>query len=372
MTEEKIFQLALSFVPGIGNVFNKQLISYLGSAKSVFQAKPAKLKNVPGVGPRLLNVFKETNLTSLIDRAEKEFVRAAKENVSILHFTDKEYPDRLKRILDAPSVLYYKGSANLNKKKIVSIVGTRQATDYGKEAVAMIVEGLKAHHVQVISGLAYGIDICAHKAALHCGLETIGVMASGINIIYPSVHKNVAAQMIGNGGLITERKFDEKPDTHNFPARNRIIAGMSDAVLVIEAAVRGGALITAELANDYNKDVFAVPGDLDRHYSAGCNNLIKNHKAHILTSVKDIEYILNWSASELVPEVKHPDFYSPEDFNESELKVIETLTHSGKEALIDDLSWKSQIPMNQLAGLLLNLEFKGVIKSLPGKKFKLV
>jgi DNA processing protein len=371
MTEEKVFQLALSFVPGIGNVNNKQLISYLGSAKAAFQAKPAKLKSVPGVGPKTAAVFSETNLPELLIRAEKECARAENEDVSILHFTDRDYPDRLKRIMDAPSIIYYKGSANLNKAKIVSVVGTRQATEYGKEAVDMIMEGLAKHNAQIISGLAYGIDVYAHKAALQHDLETVGVMASGINIIYPSVHKNIAKQMVQKGGILTECHFDEKPETHNFPARNRIIAGMADAVIVVEAAEKGGALITADLANDYNKDVFAIPGDLNKHFSRGCNNLIKSNKAHILTSIKDLEYLLNWKAGTEV-DVKEDCVYSREEFSEPELKVIETLSFSGKEALIDDLSWKSQIPINQLAGLLLTLEFKGVIKSLPGKKFKLL
>jgi DNA processing protein len=371
MNEEKIFQLALSFVPGIGNVHNKQLISYIGSAKSVFNAKPAKLRTVPGVGTKTASIFGQINISELVDRAEKALLRAEKENVDVLHFTDKKYPDRLKRIIDAPSVLYYKGAANLNPGKTVSIVGTRQASEYGMEAVNMIIDGLVRHNAQIISGLAYGIDIYAHKSSLQHSLETIGVMATGINIIYPASHKSIAVQMTLKGGLITECPFDEKPEAHNFPSRNRIIAGMSDAVIIVEAAERGGALITAELANGYNKDVFAVPGDLNRHYSQGCNNLIKSHKAHILTSIKDLEYILNWKAGMEVDIIKE-QIFSPEEFSEPELKVIETLSCAGREALIDDLSWKSQIPVNQLAGVLLSLEFKGVIKSLSGKKFKLL
>jgi DNA processing protein len=371
MNEEKIFQLALSFVPGIGNVHNKQLISYIGSAKMVFQAKPSKLRSVPGVGIKTSSIFGQINVPELIERAEKELLRAEKERISLLHFTDKAYPERLKRIIDAPSVLYYSGTADLNQSKVVSIVGTRQSSEYGREAVEMIISGLVPHQAQIISGLAYGIDIYAHKCALQHNLETIGVMATGINIIYPSAHKNIAVQMISKGGLITECHFDEQPEAHNFPARNRIIAGMSDAVIIVEAAEKGGALITAELANGYNKDVFAVPGDLNRHYSKGCNNLIKSHKAHILTSIKDLEYILNWQPGTVV-DSKKDQVFSPEEFSEPELKVIETLSIAGREALIDDLSWKSQIPLNQLACLLLSLEFKGVIKSLPGKKYKLL
>lgn len=371
MTEEKVYQMALSRIDGIGDVHARQLVSHAGSASAVFRLKPGRLKNIPGIGEKTASLLREIPLSQLLDQAEKELLRAEKEHVKILHFTDKEYPDRLKRIIDAPSVLYFRGNACLNPVKAVAIVGTRQATSYGRQAVEMLVDGLAKHHAQIISGLAYGIDIYAHKMAMQKNMETIAIMASGINIIYPSAHRSIASQMCDMGGLLTERRFDEKPETHNFPARNRIIAGIADAVIVIEAAERGGALITAELANEYNKDVFAIPGDLGRHYSRGCNNLIKTHKANILTSVADLEYILNWNSCVDV-EVRNPAAYSEEDYTHEELKVIETLQVAGKEALIDDLSWKSQIPLNQLAGLLLNLEFKGVIRSLPGKKFRLV
>lgn len=371
MTEEKVYQLALSFIAGIGDVFTRQLISYTGSAKAVFKLKPGKLAKIPGIGLKTISLIKDAPLTQFLERAEKEILRAEKECVQIFHYTDKGYPDRLKSIMDAPSLIYYKGSANLNPVKVVAIVGTRQATQYGKEAVEALVSGLAKHKALIISGLAYGIDIHAHKMAMQNNLETIAIMASGINIIYPSTHRSIALQMCNQGGLLTERRFDEQPDTHNFPARNRIIAGLADAVIVVEAAERGGALITAELANGYNRDVFAVPGDIGKHYSQGCNNLIRNHKANILTSVADLEYILNWNHPAGM-DVQRPASYSEADFTPEELKVIETLQVCGKEALIDDLGWKSQVPVNQLAGILLSLEFKGVVRSLPGKKFKLV
>lgn len=371
MTDEKLYQLALSYITGIGDVYSRQLISYTGSAEAVFKLKPGKLSKIPGIGLKTVSLIKEAPVAKLLEKAEKEIARAAKEGVQIFHYSDNGYPDRLKNIVDAPALIYYKGSANLNPVKAVAIVGTRQATQYGKEAVEALVSGLARHNAQIISGLAYGIDIHAHKMAMQNNLETIAVMASGINIIYPSTHRSIAMQMCDRGGLLTERSFDDQPDSHNFPARNRIIAGLADAVIVIEAAERGGALITAELANGYDKDVFAVPGDIGRHYSQGCNNLIKRNKAHLLTSVADLEYILNWDRSEERASAKTAS-YSEEEFTPDELKVIKTLLSSGKEALIDDLGWKAQISINQLAGILLNLEFKGVVRSLPGKKFRLV
>jgi DNA processing protein len=220
----------------------------------------------------------------------------------------------------------------------------------------------------VISGLAYGIDIAAHKAALINKQPTIGVMASGIDIIYPAVHKQAAAEMIGNGGIITEYPFSTKPDAPHFPSRNRIIAGMCDAIIVAEAAESGGALITAEIANSYDREVFAVPGNLGSKYSEGCNKLIKNHKAHIFTSIKDIEYIMNWSTENLAQKTKNtPDL----SFFTGEEREVIVAMQATQGILIDELSWKSQIPVNKLASILLNLEFQGIVKSLPGKKFKL-
>ena len=371
MKDEKLYRLALNFVPGIGCVHAKHLISYCGSAKAVFQASKGKLKNIPGIGLRVTEAFSDKD--EYLRLAAEEYEKASKEQVNILHFTDKAYPDRLKRVMDAPAILYFKGNADLNDKKCVAIVGTREATEYGREAVEMIIDGLAGHNALIISGLAYGIDIHAHKTALKRNLPTIGVMASGINIIYPAVHRSTARRMEENGGLVTEYAFNEKPDAHCFPARNRIIAGMSDAVIVVEAARRGGALITAEIANSYHRDVFAVPGDFERSHSKGCNNLIRSHKAHILTEIADLEYVMNWDPAD---ENKSPatESYDRSDFSDEETRIIDALIHHSvnREALIDDLSWKSQIPVNRLASLLLTLEFKGVVKSLPGKKFKLV
>lgn len=364
MDENRLAQIALNFIPGIGDYLIKQLISYSGSAEAVFNTNQKKLLKIPGIGPvtaKLISAKKP------IEKAEEAITRAEKENVQVLLYTDEHYPARLKHINDAPTLLYYKGNADLNTKKIVSIVGTRKATVYGRGITEEIVQGLKPHNALIVSGLAYGIDITAHKCALNTELPTLGVMASGINVIYPAVHKKLAGQMIENGGLLTEHSYDKIPDAHNFPSRNRIIAGMADAIIVVEAAKKGGALITAEVANGYNKDVFAVPGNVKATYSAGCNNLIKQHKAHLLSGVRDLEYIMNWEANTPPP---HP--LDLGELEGNELLVATELRGHSTGIQLDNLSWKTQLPVNQLAGILLNLEFKGLVSALPGKKYKLV
>ncbi len=365
--DEKVFQLALSLISGVGDITAKTLVSYCGSAKEIFKKTKSQLAKIPGIGTiNADNIHSFKNFAA----AESEIKKCEKQQIRILFYTDKEYPKKLKHAPDAPVVLYYKGAADLNGKKTVAIVGTRKSTSYGRDFTEKIVEQLKPHQALIVSGLAYGIDICAHKAALKNGLETIGVMASGIDIIYPSTHQGTAMDMLRQGGLITEFKTGEKPEAHNFPSRNRIIAGMSDVVIVIEAATKGGALITAEIANSYNRDVFALPGDVGKRYSEGCNNLIKQNKATILTSVEDIEYVMNWQSdtSSAVTDDRYFDFST---LTPAEQSIIELLSTSPEGVIIDELSWKTQIPLNKLASDLLNLEFSGIIKPLPGKRFKM-
>ena len=368
MEHEKLYQVALSFVPGIGDVNTRQLVSYCGSAEAIFKSNKSKLNSIPGIGAKTVAAINSHNT---LDHAEKLIERCEKEEVKILFYTDKEYPFRLKQIMDSPPLLFVKGNTDLNAQKIVAIVGTRQATEYGKEFTEKLVEGLKPHNALIVSGLAYGIDIQAHKAALKYELPTLGIMGSGLNVIYPAPHKNTVMQMLlSNSSIMSEYPLDTKPDAHNFPSRNRIIAGIADALVVVEAAHRGGALITAEIANSYSKDVFALPGNIHCHYSVGCNNLIKSHKANLITSVKDLEYIMNWEPTGDLIDDKPPlkeDAFAPEEW-----QLLNVLLQEKNEMLIDDLSWRSQLPINQVAAILLNLEFQGVIKSLPGKKYRLI
>jgi len=367
MDQERLSLLALHFIPGVGDYLVKQLVSYIGSATEIFNQPKGKLLKIPGIGP--------VTATSIVNgdtfkAAEKELKKAEKENTEILFFIDKRYPSRLKAIDDAPSLIYVKGNTNLNAKKIVGIVGTRQATSYGKENVERLVEDLVPHEALIVSGLAYGIDIHAHKLALKHQLPTVGVMGSGMDIIYPAAHKDTAKKMIDHGALVTENHFGTKPDAHNFPARNRIIAGMCDALIVIEAAERGGALITAEIANSYNKDVFAIPGNIGQTYSDGCNKLIKTNKAHLLHSIRDLEYIMNWSK---VKEDKESAI-SVFDINElepNEQKVVTTLKNKNAPVMIDELAWRAELPQGLLSSLLLTLEMKNIVQALPGKMFKL-
>jgi len=366
MDQERLSLLALHFVPGVGDYLVRQLISYTGSAQKVFQLPKGKLLKIPGVGPKTVEAIHNGKP---FDRAEKEIRKAEKEEVKILFYTDKGYPLRLKQIADAPSLIYTKGNLDLDAEKVVAIVGTRQATAYGKERVEELVSSLVPHQALIISGLAYGIDFCAHKAAIACGLPTVAVMGSGMDIIYPASHKETAKKMLHHGGWVTENPFGTKPDAHNFPQRNRIIAGLCDALVVVEAAAKGGALITAEIANSYNRDVFAYPGSVGVTYSEGCNNLIKTNRAHLLTSVKDIEYIMNWSTT--AASKKKKATLSLDEFDEPEKKVITQLLTKNPDTM-DELSWKTNLPVSQLAAVLLNLEFKGAVKSLPGKQYQLL
>lgn len=369
MSDSLQYEVALGLLPGIGNMITRQLVSYCGSAKAVFYTPKGRLLKIPGVGQTIAAVFGEAQAS--LRKAEETLRLAEKQQVQLLFFTHPGYPARLKQVADAPCLLYYKGNANLNQAKSVGIVGTRQATDYGRQTTEKIVQDLKKHEPLIVSGLAYGIDIAAHRAALQVSLPTVGVMASGPDIIYPGLHRKTAEKMLDNGGLLTEYGFGTKPDAPRFPARNRIIAALSDCTLIVEAARKGGALITAEIAHSYNKDVMAVPGNLDAPFSAGCNHLIQSLKAAMYTSAEDLEQLMNWDQNPLQT-ARHPAIsrFAPEDFSAEAYSIIKLLAGS-KEELIDNISWKTQVPVSRLASLLLELEFRGVVKALPGKKYVL-
>lgn len=364
--DERTALLALHLTPGIGGRTLRQLVSYCGSAARVFETRRHKLDRIPGIGPVTVQSLTDNRL---FDLAEKEFRRAEREKVSIIFYTDSGFPQRLKAAEDAPAMVYVKGQPEFENKKVVGIVGTRQATSYGREVTEQMVRDLQPHGALIVSGLAYGIDIHAHKCALKHGLPTVGVMACGLDIIYPSSHKDTARTMLKDGGWITENPFGTKPDAPRFPARNRIIAGLCDALIVVEAAEKGGALITADIANSYNRDVFAVPGNLGQTHSDGCNKLIKTNKANLITSVKDIEYIMGWD-KQVKPEVPLPlELFN--DLAPEEKTVTDLLSEKGGPAMIDEISWKTHLSQGMLAGILLQLELKGHIISLPGKMYRL-
>ena len=364
MDQERLSLLALHFVPGIGDVLFRQLVSYCGSAREVFTMSKGKLEKIPGIGPVLAEAVKSGKS---IEQAESEFKKAEKEDASILFYSDAAYPARLKVFDDSPVVLYTKGNINLNVPKVIAIVGTRKATEYGKTFIDKLIDDLTPHNPLILSGLAYGIDIHAHKQALKHNLTTVGVLGSGLDVIYPAIHKDTVKRMYSGGGLITENPFGTKPDAHNFPARNRIIAGLCDALVVVEAAETGGALITAEIANTYNKDVFALPGNYNQEYSMGCNKLIKINKASLLTSAKDIEYIMNWSADEAKPSRMALPLF---DLMPEEQIIVNALREKNSIS-IDDLTIQTSLTPGVLATHLLTLELKSIVKTLPGKFYKL-
>ncbi|SFC91582.1 DNA processing protein [Flexibacter flexilis DSM 6793] len=367
----KHYQLALGFIAGIGDMLTRQLISYCGSAQGVFRQNKGQLMRIPNIGEVLADSIISSR-DGALKAAETEIRKAENTGSQILFYTDDNYPERLKSIANAPTVLYLAGNVDLNNPKILGIVGTRRASDYGRRITEEILQELRPHNCLIVSGLAYGIDIAAHRAALREGLPTVGVMASGLDIIYPAEHQVTAATMREtNGGLLTENRFGCTPDAPRFPARNRIIAGMVDAVLVVEAAASGGALITAEIANSYNKDVFAVPGNVHQKSSEGCNNLIFNNKANLVTSAQHIEYLLNWAATD-TPTTRNKQKAKPnfEAHSPEETAVLLKL-YEQPEIHIDELSWQTQIQISQLASILLQLELQGLVKALAGKKFAL-
>jgi DNA processing protein len=361
----KIHDLALNFTSGVGTVTLRNLVNYFGSSQAVLEASEADLKSVDGIGNKLSNAIK--NNQSAYERAEREIAIAKRHNIQLLTYSDEAYPRRLKECYDAPAVLYYRGNADLNSSRVVSIVGSRKATHYGKALCDELVEALAAYNVIVISGLAYGIDSFAHQASVRHGIPTVGILGHGLNQIYPASNRGLAKDMLENGGLLTEFPFNSKLERQNFPQRNRIIAGMTDVVIVVEAAIQGGALITAEVANIYNRDVCAFPGNVNQEYSAGCNFLIKSHRAHLISRAKDLEYLMNWEEVETNP--KPIQIQMELSLSSAEKKVHE-LIKQHQSLSIDEISTKLNLVQSKLTITLLELEMQGLIIALPGKVFR--
>ena len=360
-----LYQIALTLVPGIGDVLGKKLVTYCGSAEAVFREKNKLLAKVPRVGGKILEALSGK---TILERAEKELAFIEKFRIRALFFLDKDYPSRLKNCIDSPVMLYYKGTADLNGSRIVGVVGTRNATDYGRSACHRIISDLAQDKVMIVSGLAYGIDSCAHRAALENNLETIGVLGHGLDRIYPYQNKILAEKMMKNGGLLTEFMSDTQPDRENFPKRNRIIAGICDAIVVVEAAEKGGALITAEIGNSYNRDVFAVPGRINDPYSEGTNRLIRKNMAALVQSADDIRYLMGWEE-----QGKKPDGFQKKIFLEmtaDEKVLVDYLNINGSSG-IDDICIQCRLSMSTTSAALLNLEFEGIVKSMPGKIYAL-
>lgn len=359
-----IYQLALTQVPGIGAVGAKALLTHFGTSEAVFKATPKEITHVNGIGPVTANNIRQFKDFSRIE-AEMKFIE--KHGIKVLFIKDEAYPRRLAQCYDAPVLLFYKGNTNLNTSKIISVVGTRSATPYGKAMCEELLSGLQPHRPLIVSGLAYGIDAMVHKASLMYNLPTIGVLAHGLDRIYPATHRKMAAQMLEEGGLLTEFMSQTNPDRENFPKRNRIIAGMADATIVVEAHLKGGALITAELANNYNRDVFAFPGRVHDEQSNGCNYLIKTNRANLITRPEDLEYLMGWNRDK-DPKVKK--IQMPIDLDPDEQSIFQYL-QVAKIAGIDQLMLALTFPQSKLSVLLLEMEMKGLIIVLPGKQYQL-
>lgn len=366
--DELVYELALNLVPKVGPNLYRNIIAYTGSARAFFEISVGKLGKVPRVGKKLIEYRKSAD--QVIQEADKIIESCLKKNIRIITLSNSDFPKRLKSVEDSPTVLYTKGNVNLNPERSIGIVGTRNATEYGRTITKKIIEELHPLQPTIISGLAYGIDIEAHKMALNTAIPTIGVLGSSVHQVYPSIHKSTAEDMFELGGLVSEYPPGTEMHPANFPQRNRIIAALADAIIVVEAAKKGGALITAEIGYSYNKEIFAVPGNLMSTHSEGCNNLIKQLKASIYTGVKDIEDALSWTKETNGNQIKKP-LLDIQQF-EGEEKAILQLLLSQKELEIDQLAIQLDLSISTLASKLLTLEFQGLIKSLPGKKYRLL
>ncbi len=365
MQQELLYRIALTAVPNIGPVQAKILVDHFGNAEDIFKAKKDFLENIEGIGTaRAKNIKNFTDFAAV--EQEIEFIEKYK--IQTLFLTDHQYPKRLLNCYDAPTMLYYRGNADLNSSKIVSIVGTRNNTDYGRQITEQLVSDLQSFKVIIVSGLAYGIDIIAHKAALQNNLQTVGVLAHGLDKIYPKLHLSIAKQMTMYGGLLTEFPKGTLPDKHNFPRRNRIVAGMADATVVIETADKGGSIITAELAEGYNRDVFAFPGRINDAKSAGCNYLIKNNKAFLLSNAEELVEWLGWKEKKAKRKRQKELFITltPEE------QVLVAILKEKDSVNIDEINIKSGLNSSSVASALLSLEFQNVVTSLPGKLYKLM
>lgn len=358
-------KIALGLIPRIGDINARKLVSHFGSVEAIFAEPYRNLIKIPGIGPGIAQYISDR---SYLKTAEKEAEYVTKNDIRTCFYLDNDYPFRLRQCDDSPVMFFFKGDCDLDSARILSVVGTRNATVRGRELCEKILGGLAAGHPDliIVSGLAYGIDICAHKAALANNLQTIGVLAHGFKTIYPAIHASTAKAMLKHGGLLTDFLSDALPERNNFLKRNRIIAGLSDATLVIESGIKGGALVTADIANSYNRDVFAVPGRPDDQWSAGCNSLIRSNKASLVESSEDIEYFLNWKPEKEKPAIQRTLF---SDLNDTERSIFELLMKEG-ELTIDSICRAIDIPVYKLSSLLLQMEFKGIVKCSPGNVYR--
>lgn len=366
MNTQLLYQIALTLMPGVGDTTAKKLIAYTGSAEAVFKQKKKHLLAIPDIGPKTADLITTEDVMA---RAEEELAFIEKNNINPIFYLDSNYPKRLRECEDGPILLYTQGNTNFNNNRVLSIVGTRKPTPYGTKLTEQIVETLAQTNCLIVSGLAFGIDITSHKAALKHSLQTVGIVAHGLDMLYPAGHAKYLKKMLDNGGIATDFTSGTFPDRMFFPRRNRIIAGLADATLVIEAAEKSGTLITAELAHGYNRDVLALPGNVDSEYSKGCNKLIKENKASLITSGEDIIKLLDWEDSDGTAKTVQPTLFV--DLSADEQTLVDIL-RIAKTMPIDEIGFKANFPPSKCSSLLFTLEFKGVVKALPGKVYQLL
>ena len=368
MTEPEIIAaLRLQNIPNIGDVTAKKLIAHCGSPTAIFEDKPHHLLKIDGIGKVTLKGLHDAQY---LEEAQQEIEFLSKENIEVSYFMDDTYPERLKHCLDGPILLFQRGNIDLKQQKIISVVGTRNVTSYGSSFAQQFIAELAPLNPIIVSGLAYGVDIKVQKAAMDHGLQTIACMAHGLNQIYPKAHAKYQSKIEANGGFMTEFWSSSQPNRENFLKRNRIIAGISEATIVIESAEKGGSLVTADLAHGYHREVFAVPGRATDKWSKGCNDLIKYQKAHLLTSAAELIYLLGWQIEEEKPEktVQKKLFV---ELDETEQSIYSYLQLNGKQ-LLDTVALECKLPIFKVSSTLLNMEMKGVIRPLPGKLFEAV
>jgi DNA processing protein len=367
MNSNELFHLlALLQVEGVGDIMAKKLLTAFGSATAIFESKPNQWRAVEGVGEVLVRKLKDK---TIFEKAAAEIQFIDNEGIKVLYYANEDFPERLKHCIDGPVLLFGSGNFDFRNRRLISIVGTRQVTAYGSDFCKKMLEDLSFFNPIIVSGFAYGVDILAHQTAMELQLQTVGVLAHGLNQIYPKSHKKYVAKMEQNGGFLTEFWSSSNPEKENFVKRNRIVAGMSEATIVIESAEKGGSLITANLANDYNRDVFAVPGRITDKYSQGCNHLIKTQRAQLITSAADLIYSLNWQLEPEQPKCIQKQLFI--SLNLEEQKIYDYLQQNGKQ-LIDLVALACDMPIFNVSSILLNMELKGVIRPLPGKLFEAI
>ncbi len=364
--DELIAALRLQNIPNIGDVTAKKLIAHCGSPSAVFSDKLKNLLKIDGIGTYTIKGLHDSEHR---EAAEAEYQYIQDKNIGYSFFMDADYPVNLKHCIDSPMLLFKRGNIDLEGRKIISVVGTRNITSYGSAFCERFIADIAPLNPIIVSGFAYGIDICVQRAAIKHGLQTIGCLAHGLNQIYPKVHSKYMADVEKNGGFMTDFWSTSNPDRENFLKRNRIIAGMAEATVVVESAEKGGSLVTADIANSYNRDVFAVPGRAEDKFSLGCNNLIKQQKAHMLTSAADLVYLLNWDVDEKEAKTIQKQLFV--EMDDTEKSIYSYLQKNGKQ-LLDSIAIECRFPIFKVSSTLLNMEMKGVVRPLPGKLFEAI